>query len=84
MPRLALLQVVITNLPESHYEEVDASVFPGRSEQTYKAPFTRVLYIEQTDFKETDVKGYYGMAPGKHVMLRCAPLLRSALCPSPR
>eukprot|EP00873_Tetraselmis_striata_P027831 jgi/Tetstr1/448095/TSEL_035394.t1 len=76
MAVLRPLKVVITNLPESHYEEVDASVFPGRSEEAYKAPFTRVLYIEQTDFKETDVKGYYGLAPGKHVMLRYAHVVK--------
>lgn len=27
---------MITNLPESHCEEVEAKVFPGRSEQAYK------------------------------------------------
>lgn len=66
-------QVVITNLPENHFEEKEASVFPGRSEETYKVPFTRVVYIEATDFRETDSKGYYGMAPGKSVMLRLIP-----------
>eukprot|EP00193_Tetraselmis_chui_P006197 CAMPEP_0177757330 /NCGR_PEP_ID=MMETSP0491_2-20121128/3583_1 /TAXON_ID=63592 /ORGANISM="Tetraselmis chuii, Strain PLY429" /LENGTH=780 /DNA_ID=CAMNT_0019272969 /DNA_START=69 /DNA_END=2411 /DNA_ORIENTATION=+ len=70
------LKVVITNLPENHYEEVDASVFPGRSEETYRIPFTRVVYIERTDFKEKDEKGYYGLAPGKHVMLRYAHVVK--------
>lgn len=32
----ASLQLVINNLPESHFEEVEAKVFPGRSEETYK------------------------------------------------
>lgn len=66
------LRVVITNLPEGHYEEVEAKVFPGRSEEGYSVPFTRVVYIEATDFREADSKDYYGMAPGKTVMLRYA------------
>uniref|UniRef100_A0A061SG32 glutamine--tRNA ligase n=1 Tax=Tetraselmis sp. GSL018 TaxID=582737 RepID=A0A061SG32_9CHLO len=72
MAVLRPLKVVITNLDEGHYEERDASVFPGRSEETYKVPFTRVVYIESSDFRESDSKGYYGMAPGKSVMLRYA------------
>jgi glutaminyl-tRNA synthetase len=35
-------------------------------------PFTRVVYIEETDFREADSKDYYGLAPGKAVMLRWA------------
>lgn len=65
-----LFQVVLTNVPESHFEEVEAKVFPGRSDATYKVPFTRVVYIEETDFKEKDEKDYYGLAPEKSVMLR--------------
>lgn len=45
-------------------------VFPGREETSYKLPFTKVVYIESTDFRETDEKGYFGLAPGKAVMLR--------------
>jgi hypothetical protein len=30
------MQLVITNLPESHFEEVEAKVLPGRSEAGYK------------------------------------------------
>lgn len=39
------LRVVISNLPEHHYEEVEAKTFPGRSEETYKAPFTKVSRV---------------------------------------
>ena len=46
--------------------------FPGRGEEGYKVPFTRVVYIEETDFREADSKDYYGLAPGKAVMLRWA------------
>ena len=33
-------------------------------------PFTRIVYIEQTDFLEQDQKDYFGLAPGKSIMLR--------------
>ncbi|KAK9818383.1 hypothetical protein WJX72_011738 [[Myrmecia] bisecta] len=70
------LRVVITNLPEDHYQEVDAKVFPGREETTYKVPFTRMVYIEQDDFREQDSKDYYALAPGKEVMLKYAGRIR--------
>jgi len=70
------LKVIVTNLPESHFEEVDAKVFPGRSEETYKVPFTRVVYIEQTDFREIDSKDFYGLAPNKSVMFRYAYIVK--------
>lgn len=46
------MQVVITNMPEAHFEEVEAKTFPGRdNSESYKVPLTRVLYIESTDFR---------------------------------
>ena len=48
-------------------------LYPQRkdSTETYKVPFTRVVYIERTDFRTEDADDYYGLAPGKTVMLRC-------------
>ena len=62
--------------------------FPGKDE-TYQVPFTRVVYIEQDDFREQDQKKYFGLAPGKTVLLRCPcltlphhpPLACSGCCP---
>lgn len=34
-----------------------------------------MVYIERDDFRETDSKDFYGLAPGKSVMLRCALVL---------
>lgn len=64
---------VITNWPEDKVEHVHAADFPGRGEAGYKVPCSRVCYIERTDFKVKDERGYYGLAPGKSIMLRCAP-----------
>lgn len=72
------LKLVITNLSESHFESFHAKRFPGRSEETYAVPLTRIVYIESTDFKETDEKDYYGLAPGKSIMLRYAYVVKYA------
>ncbi len=39
-------------MPEGHREEVTAQSFPGReASQGYAVPLTRVVYIEDTDFR---------------------------------
>ena len=30
------VEIVITNIPKDHYEEVEAKLFPNRTEETYK------------------------------------------------
>jgi glutaminyl-tRNA synthetase len=35
-------------------------------------PFSRVLYIEQDDFRENPPKKFFRLSPGKEVRLRCA------------
>ena len=40
-----------------------------------QVPFSRIVYIEKTDFRLKDSKDYYGLAPGKSVMLRYPPPL---------
>ena len=45
-------------------------VFPGRTEETYDMPLTRVVYIEASDFKESKPPGYYGFCPQQPVMLK--------------
>ena len=53
-------------------------VFPNRTEETYPISMTRIVYIEETDFRDHDSKDYYGLAPGKSILLKyafCMPLL---------
>ena len=73
---------MITNWPKDKVEHVHAANFPGRGEEGYKVPCSRVCYIERSDFKTEDVRGYYGLAPGKSIMLRCAAKLHllEAVC----
>ena len=37
---------------------------------THPMPFSSQIYIERSDFREADEKGFYGMAPGKEVHLK--------------
>jgi glutaminyl-tRNA synthetase len=73
MAVLRPLRVVITNYPEGQTEELDAVNNPEDPEMgTRKVPFSRVLYIEQDDFREDPPKQFYRLAPGREVRLRYA------------
>jgi glutaminyl-tRNA synthetase len=43
---------------------------------TRKVPFSKVLYIEQDDFRENPPKQYFRLSPGKEVRLRYAYFVR--------
>ena len=65
------LKVVIYNYPETQVEEMEAVNNPeDASAGTRKVPFSRVLYIEQDDFREDPPKGYFRLSPGREVRLR--------------
>lgn len=67
------LRVVIDNYPEDKAEELDAINNPeDPSMGSRKVPFSRVLYIEQEDFREEPPKKYFRLAPGREVRLRYA------------
>src|SRR4029077_97113 len=52
-------------------EEMDAINNPeDPSAGTRKVPFSRVLYIEQDDFREDPPKQYFRLSPGREVRLR--------------
>jgi glutaminyl-tRNA synthetase len=73
MAVLRPLKVVIVNYPEDKVEELDAINNPeDPSMGTRKVPFSRVLYIEQDDFREEPPKKFYRLAPGREVRLRYA------------
>jgi len=71
MAVLRPLKVVIDNYPESHVEEVEAVNNPeDESAGKRKVSFSKVLYIEQDDFREDPPKQYYRLSPGREVRLR--------------
>jgi len=77
MAVLRPLRLVIENYPEDRVEELEAINNPeDPSAGTRKVPFSRVLYIEQDDFRETPPPKYYRLYPGQEVRLRYAYLVR--------
>ena len=71
MAVLRPLKVVIDNYPENQVEELELVNNPeDPAAGTRKVPFSRVLYIEQDDFRETPPKQYFRLSPGREVRLR--------------
>ena len=71
MAVLRPLKVVIDNYPEGQVDEVDAVNNPeDESAGKRKVPFSKVLYIEQDDFREDPPKKYYRLSLGREVRLR--------------
>ncbi len=67
------LKVVIDNYPEGQVEQMDAVNNPeDPAAGTRQVPFSRVLYIEQEDFRETPPPKYWRLFPGNEVRLRYA------------
>jgi glutaminyl-tRNA synthetase len=71
MAVLRPLRVVIDNYPEGQVEEMEAVNNPeDPAAGTRRVPFSKVLYIEQDDFREDPPKQYFRLAPGREVRLR--------------
>jgi glutaminyl-tRNA synthetase len=67
------LKVVIVNYPEDLVEEMEAINNPEDPDMgVRKVPFSRVLYIEQDDFREDPPRKFFRLAPGREVRLRYA------------
>jgi glutaminyl-tRNA synthetase len=65
------LKVVLDNYPDDLVEEMEAVNNPeDPSMGTRKVPFSKVLYIEQDDFREDPPRKYFRLAPGREVRLR--------------
>ncbi len=71
MAVLRPLKLVIDNYPEGQVEEMDAVNNPEDANAgSRKVPFSKVLYIEQDDFREDPPKQYFRLTPGREVRLR--------------
>jgi glutaminyl-tRNA synthetase len=65
------LKVVIDNYPEGQVEQMEAANHPeDESAGTRTVPFSKVLYIEQDDFREVPPPKYFRLTPGREVRLR--------------
>ena len=77
MAVLRPLKVVIENYPEGKAEELEAVNNPeDESMGKRKIPFSRILYIEQDDFREDPPKKYFRLSPGAEVRLRYAYIIK--------
>jgi glutaminyl-tRNA synthetase len=76
MAVLKPLKVVIDNYPEGQVEQMEAVNNPeDESAGTRQVPFSKVVYIEQDDFREVPPPKYYRLSPGREVRLRYAYLI---------
>jgi len=70
------LKVVIDNYPDGQTEQMKAVNNPeDEAAGTRQVPFSKVVYIEQDDFREDPPKQYYRLSPGREVRLRYAYLV---------
>ncbi len=71
------LKIVIDNYPADQVEQLVAVNNPeDPAAGTRQIPFTRELWIEQTDLMENPPKKYFRLAPGAEVRLRYAYLIK--------
>jgi glutaminyl-tRNA synthetase len=77
MAVLRPLRVVVENYPEEQLEELEAVNNPeDPSMGTRRVPFSRVVYIEQDDFREEPPRGFFRLSPGREVRLRYAYIIK--------
>jgi glutaminyl-tRNA synthetase len=77
MAVLRPLKVVIDNYPDGDVEHLEAVNNPeDLSKGSRKVPFSKVLYIEQDDFRENPPKKYFRLSPGAEVRLRYAYIIK--------
>jgi glutaminyl-tRNA synthetase len=71
------LRLVVENYPEGKVEEFEVPNNPeDPAAGTRKVPFSRVLWIEADDFRESPPPKYFRLYPGNEVRLRSAYLVR--------
>lgn len=77
VPRLMLVldpvKVIIDNLPDDHLEMLELPFSKDPAMGVHTVPFTKIVYIERSDFREVDSPDYFRLAPGKSVGLMKAP-----------
>lgn len=73
MAVLRPLRIIIDNYPDDQVEELDAENNPEDPNMgSRKIPFSKVLYIEHDDFRESPPKEFFRLSPGAEVRLKHA------------
>jgi glutaminyl-tRNA synthetase len=71
------IKVIIENFPEGAVEQVELKNNPeDESAGTRVVPLTREIYIDEEDFMEVPVKGFFRLSPGGEVRLKYAFCIR--------
>jgi glutaminyl-tRNA synthetase len=71
------VKLVIDNYPEDLNEEMEVINNPeDAAAGTRKVPFSKILYIEEDDFREVPPPKYFRLFPGNEVRLRSAYLVK--------
>lgn len=77
MAVLRPIKLVIENYPDGQVEELEAVNNPeDPASGMRQVPFSKVLYIEQDDFREDPPKKYFRLSPGAEVRLRYAYIIK--------
>lgn len=81
MAVLRPLKLTITNYPDGQSERFMTENNPNRPEDGEREiTFSKTLWIEQDDFTETPVKGYFRLFPGNEVRLKAAYVVKCTGC----
>ena len=81
MAVLRPVKLTITNYPEGESETFAMENHPSYPERgTHPVSFSRSLWVEQDDFMEEPVKGYFRLFPGNEVRLKSAYVVRCTGC----
>lgn len=71
------LKVIITNYPNNQVEELELENNPEDANSgTRLVPFSKEVYIEQSDFLEEAPKKFFRLGPGKEVRLKGAYIIK--------
>ncbi|PRP67757.1 glutamine--tRNA ligase/YqeY domain fusion protein [Nonlabens agnitus] len=75
------VKLVITNYPDGQTEMLEAENSQEDESRGYReVPFSKVLYIEREDFKESANKKYFRLSIGKEVRLKNAYIIKGESC----
>ena len=75
------VKVILTNYPATKTETITAPGSPNRDDLPDRnLPFSREIFIDAADFRETANKKYKRLVPGKRVRLRHAYVIEADTC----
>ena len=75
------VKLTVTNYPEGEGETFEVENNPTKENSgTHKVSFSKHLFIEQDDFMEEPVKGYFRFFPGNEVRLKSAYVVKCTGC----